>query len=148
MVGSKGWHARRRTALALVALLLPGCAMGRLTFDDGVPDGPSVAAIKPGHTTRQQVLHLLGPPEEYAQPVSLFGLRAWDPQQQRVFTEHDVFRRRTWTWLRETRSDLAVGIPLLFTWIDTDHQAERVVVTFDQWGVVTAVGDDLGEAAQ
>jgi len=131
----------------MLLLLLPGCVFSSITFGSELASDDAVAAIEPGRTQFQQVLHLLGPPEEYAQPTPYLGLRAWDPQEQRVLEERDVFRRRSWLWIRERRRDNIFWIPLLFTWLDTDHQADRIVVTFDTKGVVTAVGrQDMEDA--
>jgi outer membrane protein assembly factor BamE (lipoprotein component of BamABCDE complex) len=143
MVKTRSKPARRATRWAgvlLVALALPGCVFSSITFGSELPGDDAVAAIVPGTTKFQDVLHLLGPPEEYAQPTPYLGLRAWDPQEQRVLEERDVFRRRSWLWIRERRTDDIFWIPLLFTWVDTEHQADRIVVTFDTKGVVTAVG--------
>jgi len=149
---SKSWcnpgrRARCRAGVLLLALSLPGCLFSSITFGSELPDDQAVAAIEPGRTHFQQVLQLLGPPEEYAQPTPFLGLRAWDPQEQRVLEERDVFRRRNWLWIRERRTDEIIWIPLLFTWVDTDHQADRILVTFDSKGIVTAVGkQDMEDA--
>lgn len=136
--------ARHGLFLPLIAMLLPGCVLSGISFGNELPDVASVMAIEPGRTTCEQVLDLLGPPEEYAQPTPYLGLRAWDAQEQRVLVERDILSRRTWTWIRERRTDHMILIPFLFTWLEADHRADRIVVIFDDRGIVTAVGSDQG----
>jgi outer membrane protein assembly factor BamE (lipoprotein component of BamABCDE complex) len=126
--------------LLVLAAALPSCVLSSISFGDKLRTATSAEAIVPGLTSRAEVLQLLGPPEEFSQPTPLLGLRAWDPQEQRVLKERDVFHRRTWTWIREQREDQLLWIPLPFVWANTEHDADRIMVTFDKRGLVTAVG--------
>ena len=93
---SPNLSARDELFLVLVVMLLPGCVLSGISFGNELPAVASMMAIEPGRTTCEQVLDLLGPPEEYAQPTPFFNRpRAWDPQMQRVLEERDLFRRRT-----------------------------------------------------
>ena len=97
--------------------------------------------------SRAEVLARLGPPDEAATPVPLFGVRAWDPGALRVLEEHELFERRTWTWTAEAERDRAFVIPLIFVWWRTTHRADRVRVEFDaDWRVVSVAREMVEDA--
>lgn len=130
----------RAPVLALLALL-PGCVFASVTQGTGVPPRERVAAIRPGASTRADVLALLGPPAETGSPTPLARLRAFDPNTTRVLEERELFGRRRWTWDREVLDQFRVEGWVFFRYVDTDIALERVSVTFDEAGVVTGVAD-------
>ena len=127
-------------AIALL-LALPGCVFASVTQGTGVPPREQLAAIRPGVTTRADVLALLGPPAELASPIPLARLRAFDPNTTRVLEERELFGRRRWTWDREELEQFRIEGWVFFQYVDTDVVLERVSVTFDEAGVVTDVAD-------
>lgn len=127
------------TLLLAAAAALGGCIVADTSFG-AAPSAAALAEVRPGVTTRAELLALLGPPEEYVSPGAGTGLRAHDPQGQRVLEERDLFGRRTLTWVHERRSDRAFVIPILFTRWVTTHHAGRVTALLDERGVVEALG--------
>lgn len=132
-------------ALGAAVAALAGCVAVDATFGHA-PGAAALSAVRPGVTTRAELLALLGPSEEYAGPGADRGLRAHDPQELRVLEERDLFGRERLTWVRERRSDRAFVVPILFTWWTTTHRAERVTALLDARGVVVALGVDAAEA--
>jgi len=141
--------ARAAAALLAATLMaaLPGClVLDTLALGNPLPAPDAVASVQPGVTTRQEVLHLLGPPDEYRQPSLPALLSSADSQEQRVQSEHEIFDRRVFTWVHEINRDRLWLLWPLYTNVRTDVRVERIVVLFDEHGVVSAVGQDRGEA--
>ncbi len=134
--------ARARRLLPLLVVLAVACVSVDARFGHAPPAG-ALAAVRPGATTRAELLDLLGPPEEYVGPGLHLGLRAHDPQAQRVLEERDLFGRETLTWLLERRADRALVVPVLFTHWTTTHRTQRVTALLDAHGVVQALGVQL-----
>lgn len=124
---------------ALAAAALAGCVQVDATFGR-MPGPEALAAVRPGLTTRAELLDLLGPPEEYAGPGADLGLRAHDPQEARVLDERDLFGREVLTWVLELRRDRAFIVPLLYSHWTTSHRTGRVTALLDGRGVVAALG--------
>ena len=140
----------RRPPAAAGRVLVPAClalAAACVVVDGevGRPRAASAASVAAG-MSRAEVLARLGPPDEYATPVPLFGVRAWDPGTLRVLEEHELFDRRTWTWTAEVEHDRAFIIPLVFLWWRTTHRADRLRVEFDAGGRVVSVAGETVEA--
>jgi hypothetical protein len=130
--------------LSLAAAALAGCVAVDSSFGHA-PGAAALGAVRPGVTTRAELIALLGPPEEYAGPGADRGLRAHDPQELRVLEERDLFGRQVLSWVRERRSDRAFIVPILFTHWTTTHRTERVTALLDDRGVVTALGVEPAE---
>jgi hypothetical protein len=151
-LASVGRRARLASCAALArcaalagALLLPGCyALTRATLGEPIPSEQELAAVEPGRTTRAEVLALLGPPDEYSQPVLLAGLSAADSRTVRVLDEHDLFGRDAFTWVRERRDDRAWLAWPVFAHLRRETRIDRLKVLFDGDGVVSAVGCERG----
>ena len=121
------------------AAVFAGCVQVEAVFGR-LPAPEMLASVRPGLTTRDELLDLLGPPEEYAGPGAHLGLRAHDPQQARVLDERDLFGREALTWVIERRSDRAFIVPILFTRWTTRHATGRATALLDERGVVAAWG--------
>jgi hypothetical protein len=134
-----------RRPLLLLAALAGGCVSVDARFGHA-PPAAALATVRPGSTTRAELLDLLGPPEEYVGPGLHLGLRAHDPQAQRVLEERDLFGREVLTWLLERRADRALVVPILFTHWTTTHRTQRVTALLDAQGVVQALGVQAGES--
>ncbi len=124
------------------------CQLSVTRFGAPLPDASRLAGIEPGRTTTAEVLALLGPPEEFRAPGFADGAREWDVPTERVHVEHDLVARRHWTWIDERRIDREFSflprVARLFSWDSQEHRAGRVVVMFDEAGIVTAVGVEPG----
>jgi outer membrane protein assembly factor BamE (lipoprotein component of BamABCDE complex) len=100
-------------ALATALLFNTGCAiishgrMGRI--ETGVVD-----ALQIGITKREDVVKLLGKPQQVK----------YKPNKTEIFIySHGVER--------------SLGIPLIISWIRSSGTGQTLVITFDQYGVVT-----------
>jgi hypothetical protein len=140
------WLAPRALpACVALALLLPGCyALHRSTLGNTIPSAQALAALEPGRTTREQVLQLLGPPDEFSQPALFSELSVADSRDARVFEERDVFGRAAFTWVREQRDDRAWLLWPLYVHLNTETRIDRLKVLFDDRDVVAAVGCERG----
>ena len=129
------------TLLLLLVGGLPACLVVHTNYGDPIASDAEVEALVVGVTTRRQVLDALGPPEEYRQPMPWVG-RHYDPQRQRVSRERDIFDRRRYTYLQERRKDrliLVLPVLTLFSSYRIDHQADRMLIWFDENDRVSAV---------
>ena len=111
--------------LATLVFLLAGgggCVLSQTTDGTTIRED-QVAAIVPGTSTRADVLRVLGSPDEIQ-----YSNREHDPLFERGFV-YDRERRRT------TFFSL-----ILFSGARTDENRDRVVVFFDDQGVVEDIG--------
>jgi hypothetical protein len=125
-------------------MALPACVVIHSRYGDRLPDSSS---LTPGLSTRADVLAALGPPAELGWPTPWRG-NDEDPQRQRVLDEHDLFDRRIYTWVHERRRDRGVIIVPIFTvfsWWKTEHDADRLMVLFDEAWVVQDLAMEEGD---
>lgn len=102
--------------VALLALPLGGCFFGK-KMDDRTWDPGAVARLKPGTTTKAEVLQILGPPREIIRLL-----------ESEAYLYSRVVEKNTNTFL------------LLVNLSRTDRQYDAVTVIIDRKDVVTAVG--------
>lgn len=126
----------RRAALALLAVLLPGC----LSFHDraGVAVDRAVAAtLQPGRSTRAEALATLGPPTGQFDTdllATLTGGRALVAPASPGRLDDEAL-----TW-QEIRFDARLWFfPLLFAQGESRVTSRTLTVFFDARGVVTHV---------
>ncbi|HLU39132.1 MAG TPA: outer membrane protein assembly factor BamE [Planctomycetota bacterium] len=101
----------------LAALLLLGaCYFGRATVNEPL-DPDALRTLRPGSTTAQQALELLGAPSDV---VQLGKRSAWR-------YDHSV-QKEAATWL------------LIFALLNTDQRQDRMWLFFDENDVLTHVG--------
>src|SRR5262245_40501495 len=123
-----------RTLLALL-VFAPGCFAVLESEYGTFPSDDAVASVVPGKTKREEVLELLGPPEEYRHPTVEEEQRSFSPPILRIRDEHRVFDLSTMTYSREedVRRSLSL-IVFSISWFES--RADRLIVTLDRDGVV------------
>lgn len=119
-------------AAAIGAGLLSGCVMGRV-YRDHALDETKIAMIRRGVTTKQEVLDLLGPPQEIegrelvaiGAPLEPFVSRRGDkPPIERIVASR--FFRYTYT-----RANGMAIILILFNYGEFDQKSDNLVIFFD-----------------
>ncbi len=142
-----------RGAVVVLTGLLALCACTTVQLDfQALPPAEAFLSLRPGVTTRDEVLHRLGPPDELRRPSNFDRARFITPQHRRVLEGGRLFDARTWTWatgVRRSRSfQIVPGGPALFGISRTESLEERWRVEFDAAGVVESVShvDEIGAA--
>ncbi|HEX7901973.1 MAG TPA: hypothetical protein VF950_29710 [Planctomycetota bacterium] len=102
--------------LPLLALPLAGCFFGK-KMDDRTWEAEAVARLKPGMTTKAEVLTLLGPPKEIIRLL-----------ESEAYVYRNAVEKNTNTFL------------ILVNLSRSDRQYDAVTVIIDRKDVVTAVG--------
>lgn len=102
--------------LPLLALPLAGCFFGK-KMDDRSWEAEAVAQVRPGKTTKAEVLTLLGPPKEIIRLL-----------ESEAYVYSRVVEKNTNTFL------------VLLNLSRTDRQYDAVTVIIDRKDMVTAVG--------
>ena len=94
--------------------------------------------IEPGQTTRQEVLALLGPPEEFLR--SEVG-SALDDDTVRVSGAIQLGNRAldAFTWQHD-RLESRGRWWLLYMWLDTTVESDILMIVFDERDLVSEVG--------
>lgn len=135
----------RLGAVVLVAAA-PGCILGRVR-DEAPLDPDAVRAIEPGRTTKRDVVALLGAPTYVNDRIGLRlvgrpdvldggGAGPLIDELVRSPLDHSYTYEHT-----ETKSASLYLLVLSFT--NTETRRDRVVVFFDERGVVSHVGVTL-----
>lgn len=124
-------RARRAlSALLLVAsAILPACITFRDTEGVVISD-EDVAALRPGTTTRGEVLERFGPPTGiYRTRIVDAFLRdvAFAPPSSTGRVDDDVL-----VWQRVTLEGSVLFVPVLLTWARADVTARTLMVVFDE----------------
>lgn len=108
-----------------------------------LPARAALDSIQPGVTTRAEVLHRLGPPEEMRRPADFDRARLTTPQHRRVLEEGVLFGDDAYTYASGRRRIDAFGIlPIglkLFRVTRTDSMEERWRIEFGADGVVSSI---------
>jgi len=126
-----------------------GCIDARVDFQRA-PTAEQVAQIRPGETTRSEVLTWLGPPDEVRLSASGERLRRLDARKARV-EAGNVFGGSAWTWALERRSERIVGLlpvgVVLFRIRTSTSQQEQWRIEFTPSGTVRSVShvDEISE---
>jgi outer membrane protein assembly factor BamE (lipoprotein component of BamABCDE complex) len=116
----------------LLVVALSGCVMGRV-YRDHALDETKIATIQRGVTTKQEILDLLGPPQEIEArelvaigvPLEPFISRRGDkPPIERIVAAR--FFRYTYT-----RANGMAIILILFNYGEFDQKSDNLVIFFD-----------------
>lgn len=132
----------RRLSWCCAALVLVSCVQVDLRYEP-LRQRERFAEIEEGVTTRSDVLHLVGPPEEFRiPPVIGFG-RTSSPQRRQVIEGGDVFGRDRFTYISEHRRvgtfGILPGFAELLLWTRRRTTEERWMIHFDENDVVSSV---------
>jgi len=131
-----------RKLLLVVLALLPGCILGRVR--DQVPLNPdAVKKIVPGQTTKKDVVELLGAP---AYVNDRIGLRVLGKPVQGAGDTGPLIDElihspldHSYTYEYTDTKSLSLYL-LIVSFTNQETKRDRVVVFFDEKGVVTHVG--------
>ena len=118
--------------VAGLAMLASGCVMAR-TYRDHPLDERKIATIQPGVTTKDDILNLLGPPQEIdARELAAVGV-AFDQVLPRPGEKPPLERVVAARWFRYTyeRGNGMAMILILFNYLDFDQKNDSLVVFFD-----------------
>lgn len=107
---------------ALLLLATQGCVLSQSTKGTSISD-QQVAAIVPGTSTRADVVRILGAPDDLE-----YSNREHDPLFERMYVYDRTKRKTTYFSL------------ILFSAARSDENRDRVVIFFDDEGVVEDVG--------
>lgn len=141
---------RTRLFAALVALscllLLPGCILGRVR--DGVPIDPlRVSMIEPGRTTKSDVVTLLGAPTYVNDRVGLRLVErppGIDDGQVGPLIDEMVRSPLDHSYTYEYSDTKSTSLFLLLvSFTNQETRRDRVVIFFDDRGVVSHLGVSL-----
>ncbi len=119
-------------ALAMLALLLPGCVIGRV-YRDHPLDEPKIVVIERGITTKKEILERFGPPQEIeARELVAIGI-PFEPFLSRRGEKPPVERLVAARYFRYTfaRANFFGIITLLFNYLDFDQKTDTLVIFFD-----------------
>jgi outer membrane protein assembly factor BamE (lipoprotein component of BamABCDE complex) len=119
-------------AVLVAAMLLPGCVMGRV-YRDHPLDEVKIATIQRGHTTKQEILDLFGPPQEIeARELTAIGV-PFEPFISRRGDKPPVERIVAARYFRYTytRANALAIILILFNYGEFDQKSDNLVVFFD-----------------
>ncbi len=137
-----GFRPQRMQAPILAAILSVACSTTQLEFRH-LPASDALRSIRPGVTTRSEVLHRLGPPEELRRPSNFDRVRTTTPQHRRILEGGRIFGDDVYTYASGRRRSTDVGIlpigPALLRFSFTRSQEERWRIDFDADGVVHSV---------
>src|ERR1035437_1401536 len=127
------WRCRF-SALGLtgVAMLVSGCVMAR-TYRDHPIDEQQMATIQRGVTTKNDILGLLGPPQEIdARELTAVGV-PFEQILPRPGEKPPLERIVAARWFRYTyeRGNGMAMILLLFNYFDFDQKNDSLVIFFD-----------------
>ncbi len=133
----------KAAAIACMALCLAGCAIGRFAGGSQIAEA-RIADIKPGVTTRQEILEWFGPPQNYASPTLLNQiLRDWDATGGEPLTSYPFANILTYEF---DRANLKGVLLILFNYIRVDSRSDRLVIFFDENERVKYYGFHKGTA--
>ena len=112
-----------------VTFLLASCVIGRYYEGSKIPE-EKLKEIRPGVTTRAEILSWFGPPQNYISPT-VFNeiLRNMDLLGDEPLTNYPFANILTYQY---NRGNLRVIILILFYFVEWDMKADRLVIFFDE----------------
>ena len=112
-----------------LTFMLAGCVVGRYYEGSKIPEG-KLKEIRPGVTTRAEILSWFGPPQNYISPT-VFNeiLRNMDLLGDEPLTNYPFANILTYQY---NRGNLRGIIAILFYFVEWDMKADRLVIFFDE----------------
>jgi hypothetical protein len=112
-----------------LAFLLASCWIGRY-YDGSKINEEKLKEIRPGVTTRAEILSWFGPPQNYISPT-VFNeiLRNMDLLGDEPLTNYPFANILTYQY---NRGNLRGIIAILFYFVEWDMKADRLVIFFDE----------------
>ena len=124
-----------------VTFLLASCVIGRYYEGSKIPE-EKLKEIRPGVTTRAEILSWFGPPQNYISPT-VFNeiLRNMDLLGDEPLTNYPFANILTYQY---NRGNLRGIIAILFYFVEWDMKADRLVIFFDEDETVKYYGFHKG----
>lgn len=124
----------RLGALLLAVGLLQGCAVGYQT-QGRIIDARDVAKLQIGHSTKQDVLDLFGPPTQLSRAVGIdeAGMFESDEPTWIYDTKEDVYR---YEYIEHNETFFSV---IVYSYWDRETLADTLLVVFDDQELVKHV---------
>jgi hypothetical protein len=124
-----------------LSFLLASCVIGRYYEGSKIPE-EKIKEIKPGVTTRAEILSSFGPPQNYISPT-VFNeiLRNMDLLGDEPLTNYPFANILTYQY---NRGNLRGIIAILFYFVEWDMKADRLVIFFDEDETVKYYGFHKG----
>lgn len=114
--------------VSLLSLSLVGCAIGRYYGGSRVPED-KIKDIRPGITTRGEILSWFGPPQNYLSPTLLNQiLRAFEATEEPL-TNYPFANILSYQYDRGNFRGL---ILILFNYVEADVKSDHLVIFFDE----------------
>jgi hypothetical protein len=116
------------TAVCLVCLSPLGCAVGRFYSGSRVTED-RIKEIKPGVTTRQEILDWFGPPQNYLSPTLLNQMLRQYEVTQEPLTNYPFANILSYQY---DRGNFKLLILILFNYFEAEVKTDHLVIFFDE----------------
>ena len=115
--------------MLFLVFLLAGCIVGRYYEGSKIPE-EKLKEIKPGVTTRAEILSWFGPPQNYVSPT-VFNeiLRNMDLLGEEPLTNYPFANIVTYQY---NRGNVRAIVVVLVNFVEWDMKADRLVIFFDE----------------
>jgi len=124
-----------------LAFLISGCVVARYYEGSRIPE-QKLEEIKPGVTTRAEIVNWFGPPQNYISPAVLNEiLRTMDLLGDEPLTNYPFANILSYQY---NRGNARVIFTILFNFVEWKMKSDRLVVFFDDEGKVKYYGFHKG----
>jgi hypothetical protein len=112
-----------------LAFLLAGCVIGRYYDGSKIPE-EKIKEIRPGVTTRAEIVSWFGPPQNYVTPA-VFNefLRQMDLLSEEPLTNYPFANILSYQYIR---GNARVIFTLLFNFAEWEVKSDHLVIFFDE----------------
>lgn len=112
----------------VLSVSLAGCAIGRYYGGSKVAE-ERIKDIKPGVTTRQEILEWFGPPQNYLSPTLLNQILREFEVTQEPLTNYPFANILTYQY---DRTNFRGVILILFNYVEAEVKSDHLVIFFDE----------------
>jgi len=112
----------------LISVTLVGCAIGRFYGGSRVAE-QRIQDIKPGVTTRQEILEWFGPPQNYLSPTLLNQILREFEVAQEPLTNYPFANILSYQY---DRTNFRGVILILFNYVEAEVKSDHLVIFFDE----------------
>ncbi len=129
--------------MLFLVFLLEGCVIGRY-YEGSKISEEKLKEIKPGVTTRAEIVSWFGPPQNYVSPT-VFNeiLRQMDLMEDEPLTNYPFANILSYQY---NRGNLRAIILVLFDFVEIDVKSDHLVIFFDEDEKVKYYGFHKGTA--
>lgn len=130
----------RIVGMWLVSLSLLGCAIGRYYGGSRIPED-RIKDIRPGVTTRQEILDWFGPPQNYLSPTLLNQILREYEVAGEPLTNYPFANILSYEF---DRGNFKLLLLVLFNYVEAEFKSDHLVIFFDENGRVEYYGFHKG----